>query len=378
MLNETSHRKTIYSRQGIIYKIATLADDEALRFILQNTPMDGWIRVTFEREPSFFASTQLFGETIAVIAHLENDPKQLVGMYLLTRMPVHVNGLPEKLGYLGGLRVLKHHRHKIRALIGGYESIDPLLNDLRTPSYWFTSIAKENAAARRILEAGIKYLPIYRPISEMRTLFFSTRKGKNRGLLKPLKKNETADIVKFYNRQAVNYQFSPVLSETWLSSLSESTALTFDDIFILKQHDEILGCMLIWDQRQFKQTVVKGYNPPYDTIRPMYNVYARSTGKLMLPKAGEPLKQVYLAFFALDVSVHHLAVDILREALFLSARKNAESATLGLSIDNPLLKRIQAELTAQAYDTLIETVAWHEQDFTVLDSRPVQPEVALL
>lgn len=368
----------IYKRHGIAYKIASSEDDDGLRFILQNTPMDGWIQVTFEREPSFFKSDHLFGETIAVIAHQEKAPQELVGMYTMTNMPVHINGNQEWVGYLGGLRVLKKHRNKIRALIGGFESINQLLNSDFAQSYWFTSLAKDNASARRILEAGIKGLPIYRPVSDMQTLFFPTKIGKNMGLLKPVKKDEVSELVGFYNRQAAQYQFSPALSEAWLMNLSGNTGITIDDFFILKKNNEILGCLAIWDQRKVKQTVVKGYKPPYKSIRILYNIYAKFANKLILPESGEMIEQVYLSFFALDSTIDHLAVDILREALFKSAQKNADIATLGLSTSNPMLKLIKSKFPVQTYHTCIEAVAWQAEDIVSLDSRPAQPEVAFL
>lgn len=368
-----------FKQSGYVYKKARAEDDAALRHILRTTPMEGWVKLTFEREPDFFKACQLMGKTTAVIASKENNTKDLVGMYTFTELPVHINGSAAKIGYLGSLRVLPEKRHRIRALKGGFASINVLTCAEHLQSYWFTSIAADNDPARRMLEAGIKDLPVYKHISDVETLLFSTRQGKPCGLLQSAIGADIPAIVNFYNSHAAQYQFAPVLTEDWLTGLLDDNTVRLEDLLLLKNHGKICACMALWDQRRIRQTVVQGYKAPLGLLRVMYNAFARLSRRVMLPPAGEKVEQVFLAFFAVDSSMHSLVPDILCDALYKVGQRNADAASLGLSTSNPLLPLLCSAMPATKYRTCIEAVAWQAEDFTSLDfQRPAQPEIALL
>jgi hypothetical protein len=98
----------------------------------------------------------------------------------------------------------------------------------------------------------------------------------------------------------------------------------------------------------------------------------------MLPALGEKLEQVFLSFFALDKVAQYLAVDVVKEGLLRVAEKNGQVGTLGLSDRNPLTDTLKSILNPDCYRTRIETVSWPDEVQPDLDSRPVQPEVAIL
>ena len=140
------------------FRVATDSDDAVLRAMLRENGMPTWVEMTIEREPSFFAGKNLFGRDWAVIAEDKGD---VVGMYTASVMPVHLNGKPTTLGYLGGLRVNPRHRRRIRYLREGYASIGRFAPG--AVPWWFTVVAAENESARRLLERGVPGMPPYHP-----------------------------------------------------------------------------------------------------------------------------------------------------------------------------------------------------------------------
>ena len=124
--------------------------------LLRGNPMPTWVDMAIEREPSFFAGKDLVGHDWAVIAEDEGD---VVGMYTASVLPAHVDRRPERLGYLGGLRVNPGYRRRIRYLRDGYASIRKLAPVTGTVPWWFTVVAAENKTARRLLESGVPGLP---------------------------------------------------------------------------------------------------------------------------------------------------------------------------------------------------------------------------
>ncbi len=368
----------IYHAAGVIFSLAKAADDALLKTTLRENAMDSWVRLSFTREPSYFDGESLMGKSYAVLAYEEKQPDLPVGMYSAAFLPVYLNGIAEQLGYLGGLRVNQHYRHKIRILKAGFASIPYLMPAQNTVPFWFTSVASENTPARRLLEAGLPRMPSYHRVGDMATLAINTQQGKLHGLLQQATPKDIPALVEFFNRQAAQYQFSPVLSVEWLQSLSGDKGLRLSDFWLAKNGAEIQACLAIWDQRAFKQTVCCGYREPLNTCRGGYNLFALASGRVQLPKAGEKLQQVFLSFIAMTQPEPTFAVQIVREGLARAREKGADVGVIGLAVANPLLAILKKSLKPSIYRTCIETVVLSKGYLPNLHDLPPQPEVALL
>jgi hypothetical protein len=368
----------IYQSAGVVFRTAKPSDDALLKTTLRENAMDSWVRLSFAREPSYFDGESLIGKSYAVLAYEENQPDLTVGMYSAAFLPVHLNGVAEQIGYLGGLRVNQHYRHKIHILKGGFASIPHLIPQQNTVPFWFTSVASENTPARRLLESGLKGMPSYRPVGEMETLAMNTRQGKLQGLLQQATPQDIPALVAFFNRHAAQYQFSPDLTPEWLQGLSGDKGLHLSDFWLAKNGEDIQACLAIWDQRAFKQTVCCGYRSPLNACRNIYNLFALATGRVQLPKAGGKLQQVFLSFIAMAQPEPTSAVQIVREGLAHAREKGADVGVIGLSVANPLLATLKKSLKPSIYRTCIETVSLSTDSVPNLNGLPPQPEVALL
>ncbi len=367
-----------YRSGNILYRQAAITDDAGLRALLRDNDMESWVDLCFEREPSYFDGEGLMGESIAVIAFDEGKDSSPVGMYSCAFLPVHINGDLAYAAYLGGLRVDRKYRRRFRILRDGFASIPVLLANGDVQQCRFTSVGEDNGKARRILEAGLDGMPKYVFQGAMETLALSTRQSKAAGLLQRATTGDISALVDFYNRQSRAFQFAPLLTEVWLAALNGKHGLSLEDFWLLKEGNEILGCLAIWDQRKFKQTTVRGYRFPLNRLRGAYNLLATVSGRISLPRPGRKLEQAFLSFFALDKCVQDMAVDVVREGLWRVSEKQALIGTLGLSDKNTLTDTLKSALRPDCYRTRIETVIWPGELQPVLDGRPVQPEVAVL
>ena len=367
-----------YQAGGVIFRKALPGDNEKLKVALRDNALDSWVRLSLEREPSYFDGEALMGKSFAVMACDENQPDSMVGMYSCAFLPVHVNGVSKYVGYLGGLRVNQQYRHKVRILKSGFVSIKYLVPNLGASPFMFTSVASENTHARRLLEAGLKGMPVYRPLGDMETLAFNTKQGKLQGLLQQAVLQDVPALVDFFNRQAARYQFSPVLTKEWLLSLSGKKGLSLGDFWLAKDGTNIRGCLAIWDQRAFKQTMSRGYRFPINVFRGAYNLFAGATGRVKLPAPGNALEQVYLSFVAFDNFAGAFPIQVVREGLAHAREKGAEVGILGVSAENPLAVILKRTLKSSVYRTCIETVTWPGDLKPILNGCPVQPEVAVL
>lgn len=343
-------------------RLAGEPDDADLRAMLRANSMPSWVTMSMEREPSLLASLNRFGNERAVIAR---DGPTPVGMYLSAEHPVHINGQPTNFGYLGGLRVNPAYRHRLRVLRDGYASIRKL-SGACNPDTWYTSVAVENAPARRLLEARLRDLPLYVAQGEMLTLAMPRARGKRLGLWRRPQVTEVQSMCQVHNTSAMRYQLSPELTP-------ERAEATGADFFVREVEGGIGSCMALWNQQTYKQVVARAYRQPLAAALPLYNVWARLTKRIALPALNQPLDQSFLAFFAPRTEDDSELVPLIRDALAISP---SEVLTLGLHAAHPALPALIRIFRPAIYRTIVYAVCFAQPP--QWDGRPVQPEVAVL
>jgi hypothetical protein len=316
------------------FRVATPADDAIVRAMLRETAMPSWVDMAIEREPSSY--------DWAVIAEENED---VIGVYTASVIPAHVDGLPTRLGYLGGLRVRAEHRRRIRVLREGYASVPRLARE-RVP-WWFTTIGAENTVARRLLEAGVRGLPEYHFRGEYETFALPTARGRRRGIWR-----RGADVA-LHNALASRFQCSPVLSEDVVERAG--------NFFVCDG-----GVAALWDQRAFKQIVARRYRHP--ALIPAYNAYAKLFRRVPLPREGGALEQTFIAFFAMESPTLAAIEDLLSHC-------ETPVATIGMHAENPLREIVQ-RFKPMSTRSRVYGVTF---DGTIPpNGRPAQPEAALL
>src|SRR5690349_4626939 len=147
---------------------ASTGRDADLRRLLRDTPMQGKIKLSLQREPSYFAASRIEGSDHQTIVAIEDG--QIVcagGVWSRQRF---INGSSMQIGYLGGLRLAASCRARTSIIRRGYEFFREL-HELRSgPGIYLTSIAADNYPARRLLERGLNGMPTYRYLADFVTL----------------------------------------------------------------------------------------------------------------------------------------------------------------------------------------------------------------
>jgi len=345
------------------FRRATPADDALVRRLLRDNGIPTWVEMTVRREPSFFAARKPLGEEWAVIGE---DGTNVVGMYTASLVSVFVDGRAERLGYLGGLRVNREHRHRIRHLRDGYASIGALAPAAGTLPWWFTVVSADNAAARRLLEAGIPGLPGYHALGEYVTFGIATARGRNHGLWRRCGDADATHVIAFHNRHAAAYDLAPVLDEHGLAAVGLANFRVYED------HGEIGGVAALWDQRDFKQIVANRYRRPIAALLPVYNAYAKVFRRVPLPRTGRALEQTFVAYLTLTARAAERGRELLEDLL---AQCTTPAASLGLCAAHPLARTL-AELKPLRYPARVYAVTFDGAQ--PASARAVQPEVALL
>ncbi len=232
--------------------------------------------------------------------------------------------------------------------------------------FYFTSIGEENFKARRILESGIAGLPKYHFTGEIVTFALPVVQGKSLpNGWRLITDEEIPAVIAFHKERATQYQFSPVLDEQIIRHIGLNN-------FWIYCGEGVQACAAIWDQSAYKQIVAKKYRFPIDIVRPIYNTYAKLTKRVCLPAIGAGLSYCNFAYLAFSENVLHKGLPLIRDLLRYC---DSETAIVGFHAQHPMIN-VCMSLNALAYKTRIYLVG--ELTGSFLESKPVQPEVALL
>lgn len=367
---------------GIQFDLARRADDSEIRRLLRENPMPGRISISLEREPDFFADADLPGEFKQNIVARERGPVVCVGS--CTFRPRYVNGRPLRVGYLGGLRLDGHWAGRFDILRRGYEFFRDLQAGTPAPFY-FTSVAADNERARRFLERGLPGLPIYEPIGEFVTLLIPTCRSGNpqaaewkidRGFPDSFPAQQLIDFVNERNRLC---QFAPCWTADEWTSLKQ-LGLQESDFCILSKGGRTAGCGALWDQRRFKQTVIRKYAPSLAFARPVLNAFARTMGQPRLPAVGEGLANAFACHIATHPNEPTVLVSLMKQLRAMANQRGIELLTLGFALNHPGLATVRDNFRCREYRSRLYLVRWPGIGGSAgeLDGRILAPEVALL
>lgn len=360
------------------------SDDAAIRALLRSHPMDGTIRLTLEREPSVWLAAVVEGRRHHTVVLREPSSGRLVAMGSRAVRLAWVDGRPAWLGYLAQLRRLPEARAHRRTLAQGYAACEAT-RQADELAYDLTAIVSDNRAARRLLERGLPGLPVYRPWSELVTLTFPVGRRPRRppGRVERGSEELLPAIAACLERNGRRYQFAPVWRPSDLGDPARCRGLSPGDFFVVRGSggEGVVGCLALWDQRAFKQVVVRGYAPPLGRLRPLVNAFLRLRGRPRLPAPGRPLALAFLSHLAVDGDRPEVLVELTRAARAEAGVRGLDYLSLGLARDNPMLPAMRRAFPARELRSLLYLV--HRRDagadeVAVLDGRCCHVEVATL
>ena len=377
MARDVIERKLTAAKTGrVCFAVATEDDDADIRRLLRANPMPGKISLSLEREPDFFADANLPGETKQTI--IARDGNRIVCMGSCTIRQRFVNGEPRRVGYLGGLRLDASQAGRFDILRRGYEFFHELQAD--TPAdFYFTSIAADNERARTLLERGLPGMPSYEFIGEYVTVLLS---AKGRHSVQNIEEDiapPAGQLIALLNNNNCTQQFTPCWSEDELSALQQ-LGLQPDDFRFIREDGRIVAGAALWNQRMFKQTVVRGYTPSLTLARPALNLAARFTRGTKLPTVGQTLTNAFVSHLAIAPDKPDTLTKLLTKLREIAAQRKIELLTLGFAANDPRLTVVRRNFRCREYHSRLYIVRWPECGGAAreLDGRILAPEVALL
>lgn len=365
---------TLLKAGKVEFGIASQSDDAEIRRLLRENPMPGQISITLEREPNYLADADLPGERKQTI--IARDKGRLVCAGACCVRKRFVNGFPRDVGYLGGLRLDAAYAGRFDILRRGYEFFRKTQTGAPA-DFYFTSIASDNERARRVLERGLPGMPEYAFLGEFVTALVSVTRGKKDATV--LRQVKTGELTELINEGNQTRQFAPCWTDKELIAM-EQLGLRQSDFVALRDERKIAGCGAIWDQRSFKQTVIRGYAPWLKLARPAVNAFGQTLHRPRLPEVGEALPNAFACHLAGRPESLDSFVSLIRLLQNEAAQRDIQLLTLGFASNDPRLNAMRKHFRFRAYRSRIYVVRWPGigGSASELDGRILGPEVALL
>ena len=363
--------------ESVVCTVAGPDDSRDIAALLHENPMDGAYAIAMTRDPDPFVSDGCALRSVFVIAR-DKQTGAPVGLCERVVREAYLDGEPRHLPYLGALRVSRSHRGRIGVLRAGFAMMRAAEQPEDAP-FALTSIAQGNAAAERVLTAGLRGLPHYSAIAGYSTFALRTRKRRVDAAIAPARSGDLAELAAFLNTLNMRLQFAPVWSEQRLRALS-GHGLPCDKILVRRRGGEIEGCVAVWDQRAFRQTRVQRYPAWLGAMRPLVNLAAPLIGLPHLPSTGEALSQASLSMLVVRSGDPDIFTTMVDAGLDLARRSDVDIAAVGFATEHPWRTALLARRRALEYRSTLFRVAWpgERQETEPPQALRVGPELAFL
>jgi len=358
---------------AISFTIAGPADEAEIRRILRENPLGGGWQISLEREPDGLGGPHVPDERQVLV--LARDPESGVAIGLCERLvrPAWVNGERRMMPYLGALRIAPSHRHRLAILRGGFATLREQAELPDECGFALTSIAADNHVAKRLLTAGLKGLPHYRPVGPYLTAMMRARHYAPDPAIAPAAPADLPEIADWLARVCAKRQFSPALDA---ATLAAQTGL---ELLVMRGRGEITGLVGLWDQRASRQAVIHAMPQAARWLRCPANLLAPLTGLPEIPATGRRIEQAFITMLATDGDESLFDLRLVRAALSLAASKQIKVGTLGLPGDHPWRQHLLRCFRRIEYRTDLYAVHWPETEPEIdMAGQTVFPDVALL
>jgi hypothetical protein len=344
--------------------------------------MEGEIRVSLEREPDFFAAAAVEGSRHDAVVARDLRDGRIVGMGSRSARRCYLNGRPAWLPYLGALRVERAWRGRPRAMAEAYDLCRQLRRQDEVP-FCLTSVVADNIRARRLLEAGLRGMPVYRPVGETVTLAIPVRGRARRASGTTVERADASgldEIVGLLARFGRRHQFHPVWEREDLLSGERTPGLAPRDFLLALEGGRAVGCLALWDQRSFKQAVVRGYSPRLARLRPLVNLLAPLLSLPRIPPVGGALQSAFLSHLAAEEGREDVLPALIRAARIEARRRGLECLLLGLAAPSQLLPAVAGSFGHREYRGVLYLVHWKDGAAAAaeVDGRVPHVEVAAI
>ncbi len=348
------------------------AHDEQCRLILREGSMGKNIRLSFQREPSFFPAEKIANTWSQLVVLQDDENEKVLGFGVRSGRPYWLNGEATELGYISQLRLVPEFRNGLY-LAKGYKKFKELHEQDGKVPFYITTVLSDNKTAREALESKRVGLPSYLPLDEQSSYFFFAQKAHHESD-EVTHQAEIAKVLTTYNEEVCSASLATRYDENTISWMS-----LVDHEAVTVQTSNSMASAVLVDFSNVKQVVIDGYSIPYTIITKLARATAPFLGIRPPPKVGSHLKSLYLIAISISGDREQGFQALLRHARDRAFQMNCHGVVCGLSSFSSFNEHARRKCISNT-KSILYAVAWDESVIPKIDTdmNQINVEVAIL
>jgi hypothetical protein len=286
------------------------------------------IQFYLNREPSFFEALQAEGDDSLVYAVIDDESNQVAGSYIRSTRECFINGHPEKVTYIGSMKIHAQHR-------GGWTFFKMLRhmqkNNAHDKRLHYFSVMESNEQAANLFLSGRPMLPVVKEVGSFTTRVFKPFRKKINPPFEIISASQAGiePLVAFLNSEGARKQLFPVYREKHFtdSSLGWLKGLSADDIMVAVHNNKIIGTLAVWDQGAYRRWMLYR-SQAFKIIQPFINMYSFVKGMPAIPSGHQAVACRYLSL----ISIKNDNTDVFQNLLCHAMNRELDKQSQALFI----------------------------------------------
>lgn len=317
----------------IIIRPARPDDNDGLLDLTRATPMPGAISLRIDRDPDFFALLRMRGEALVYVATCDG---RVIGSISGTIHAAYVNGVAERVAYVGDLKVLPEfagRRISVRLIATLQERLRAEGIDLT-----YNVVAKGNErvskfTAKKHVSRGVVALGDFINDEILASPF--AKRSKRYSIGEPSREDLPA-IVELIDRVRRKRMFGRHVTLAELERVTDATGnLDFAKILVAREAGCIKATLTVEDTGLFKRNVLMSAPPVLRAVLSVLRLARIAIPKLNVPRVGDSLAMLYVRYMACEDGHEEAFVPLLAEARAEAFRRGSSFVSVGLHENDP-------------------------------------------
>ncbi|MDR3072351.1 MAG: hypothetical protein LBU41_02540 [Clostridiales Family XIII bacterium] len=318
------------------FEPACATDASALLNLIESRPAKGDIELLYTRRPDPIASYARESDDVSVGVLRDKEGK----IWFMEATVYRDCFMAENVCRTGYLCGIKQHPNRsaridwLRALYD-YES--------RNADGFYCSILTGNTTALQLFTKERAYMPPLQHICDYTTLLLNPKallqkRKKDVGTKMPTAcdcscgvsyNEQKTEINAFLNSYGKSFNFFPHVKDIPL----QFSGIKDSDMFVLRENNEIVAFAALWDQSEYRQNILTGYNGSMRILR-HFSALSKKLGYIPFPKVGARVHFACLALVCVKDRNLELLGILLDAIAKSSIRRGYEVLVYGIPSDS--------------------------------------------
>ena len=347
--------------------LASPDDGDEILEILEGEEFKGSISLLYTRRPDAFKSLLLEGDEVLITVCRDLQEGRIAGFGACAIREQFIDGKPERVGYLFGLRGRKEYQRVFHLLPKGYAFLRSCL-EKKGVRFFYTSILEDNDYALSLFAKRRAYMPTYENLGTYTVYMMKTNMGRPHSPLDPggvfavgpngawrfesVGPDGFQEVTDFLNREGSRRQLFPVVRP------GQSRGPAIDSYRVIRNAEgQVIAAGAAWDQRPYKQYVMQGFGGYMKWVGRL-SFLLPILGYPPVPKTGSVVNFFTLSYWAVKDDDPQTFRALLEG--FSRTGGDYSCFVIGLHETDPL-NRVAEAIRHISYRSRIKAVGWDSE-----------------